>query len=261
MKARMFYFVFAISLLMVLAGCGKKEEEKKAEETAAAPATPIDMATVGDVSGKVTLDGAPPAFKAINMTAEPYCMKAHTSPVYPQEVVTGEGGSLANVIVYVKEGLGDRAFDVPKEAVQLDQKGCMYDPHVVALMAGQELQVVNSDQTTHNIHPMPKDNREWNKSQPPGASPLEDTFARQEITIPVKCNVHPWMKSYIAVFKHPYFAVTGKNGSFDLKNLPPGSYTIEAWHEKYGTSDQQVTIGPKESKTVTFTFKAVASGD
>ncbi len=259
MKARMFYVVFAASLLLVLAGCGKKEEEKKAEEAPAA-ATPIDMATVGDVSGKVTLDGAPPTFKPINMSAEPYCTKAHTSPVYPQEVVTGEGGALANVIVYVKDGLGDRAFDVPKEPVVLDQKGCMYDPHVIALMAGQEFQVVNSDQTTHNIHPMPKDNREWNKSQPPGATPIDDTFARAEVTIPVKCNVHPWMKSYIAVFKHPYFGVTGRSGSFDLKNLPAGTYTIEAWHEKYGTVDQQVTIGPKESKTITFTFKA-ASGD
>ena len=259
MKTRMFYVVFAASLLLLLAGCGKKEE-KKGEEAPAAAASPIDMATVGEVSGKVTLDGPPPTFKPINMSAEPYCTKAHATPVYPQEVVTGEGGALANVIVYVKEGLGDRTFDVPKEPVVLDQKGCMYDPHIIALMAGQQFQVVNSDQTTHNIHPMPKDNREWNKSQPPGATPIDDTFARAEVTIPVKCNVHPWMKSYIAVFKHPYFGVSGKSGSFDLKNLPPGTYTIEAWHEKYGTVDQQVTVGPKESKTITFTFKA-ASGD
>jgi len=137
----------------------------------------------------------------------------------------------------------------------------MYDPHVIALMTGQPLSVKNSDQTTHNIHPMPKDNRDWNKSQAPGASPIDDSFARAELAIPVKCNVHPWMKSYIFVFKHPYYAVTGKDGKFELKGLPPGTYTIEAWQEKFGTVDQTVTIGAKESKPVTFTFKAAASGD
>jgi plastocyanin len=261
MKFRMFYFVLAAALVFEF-GCGKKETEKAAEGSAPAPAAaPIDMATVGDVSGAVTLEGVPPPFKPINMSAEPYCTKAHSSPVMPEEVVTGAKGALANVIVYVKDGLGDRSFDAPKEPVELDQKGCMYLPHVVALMAGQDLKVVNSDQTTHNIHPMPKDNREWNKSQPPGATPIEDTFARAEVAIPVKCNVHPWMKSYIAVFKHPYFIVTGKDGTFDLKNVPPGTYTLEAWHEKYGTVDQQVTVGAKESKTVTFAFKASGSGD
>ena len=261
MKSKLFPIVLVAALAVMLSSCGKKETQQPAEQKApAAAAMPIDMATVGEVTGTVTLDGAPPTFRPINMSAEAYCVKAHSTPVMPQDVVVGEKGALANVIVYVKDGLGDRTFDVPKQPVQLDQKGCMYDPHIVALMAGQELQVVNSDQTTHNIHPMPKDNREWNKSQPPGAAPLEDTFARAEVSIPVKCNVHPWMKSYIAVFKHPYFQVTGKNGAFDLKNLPPGTYTLEAWHEKYGTSDQTVTIGPKESKTVTFVFKA-ASGD
>ncbi len=122
-------------------------------------------------------------------------------------------------------------------------------------MAGQNLEVVNDDQTTHNIHPIPKDNREWNKSQPPGAPPIIESFARGEVCIPVKCNVHPWMKSYIAVFKQPYFIVTGPDGSFDLKDLPPGTYTMEAWQEKYGTMDQQVTVGPKESKTVNFDFQ------
>jgi Carboxypeptidase regulatory-like domain len=132
----------------------------------------------------------------------------------------------------------------------------MYDPHVIAVMTGQNIEVKNDDQTTHNIHPMPKDNREWNKSQPPGAAPISDSFARAENAIPVKCNVHPWMKSYIAVFKHPYFAVTGKDGSFQLPNLPPGEYTVEAWHEKLGTMTQKITVAAGESKTVDFTFKA-----
>ena len=133
---------------------------------------------------------------------------------------------------------------------------------MLALQTAEPLQVVNSDQTTHNIHPVPKDNREWNESQPPGAPPIMQSFARPEVTIPVKCNVHPWMKAYIAVFDNPYYAVTGKDGSFTIKNVPPGTYTVTAWHESYGSQDQSVTVGPSESKTVTITYKAKsASGD
>jgi hypothetical protein len=144
--------------------------------------------------------------------------------------------------------------------VPLEQKGCMYDPHVVALMVGQTFEVKNDDQTTHNIHPMPKDNREWNKSQAPGTSPIDESFARPEIAIPVKCNVHPWMKSYIFVFKNPYYAVTTKDGKFELKGLPPGTYTLEAWQERYGTVDQTVTVPAKGNATVAFAFKP-GSGD
>jgi len=258
-----FSIAFAAALATALVSCGgKKETTETAPSAPAGPAaTPIDMSTVGAVTGTVKLDGTPPQPRRINMAAEPSCAAAHPTPSMDEEVVAGTGGALGNVIVYVKEGLGNRTFETPKTPVTIDQKGCTYVPHVVALMAGQTLDVKNNDKVTHNIHPVPKVNREWNKSQPPGAGDIEDTFAREEIAIPVKCNVHPWMKSYIAVFKNPYFQVTGKDGAFDLKNLPPGTYTIEAWHEKYGTSDQTVTIGPKESKTVSFVFKAAAAGD
>ncbi len=261
MKARYAWcVVIAAALAFTLVSCGKKETTETAPAGSAAPAaTPIDMSTVGAVSGTVKLDGTPPKPKKINMAAEPSCAAQHTAtPATDEEVVVGDGGALGNVIVYVKEGLGNRTFERPKTPVTIDQKGCTYAPHVIALQAGQALDVVNSDKVTHNIHPVPKFNREWNKSQPPGAGNLEETFTREEVAIPVKCNVHPWMKSYVAVLKNPYFQVTGKNGSFDLKNLPPGTYTIEAWHEKYGASDQTVTIGPKESKTVNFVFKATA---
>lgn len=264
MKARYgFALVSAGLLATLLVSCGKKEEsaETSAPAPAAAPAAPVDTATAGSVTGSVKLEGAAPKARKINMAADAYCSSQHPSGASDEEVVTDAGGDLANVIVYVKEGLGNRTFDVPKTPVELSQKGCMYTPHVIALMAGQNLAVVNADKTTHNIHPVPKNNREWNKSQQVGAPNIEDAFAREEVSIPVKCNIHPWMKSYIAVFKNPYFQVTGANGSFDLKNLPPGTYTIEAWHEKYGTSDQTVTIGPKESKAVSFTFKATAAGD
>jgi plastocyanin len=257
MKGRWLYFACAAALVASLAACGKKQsEETKSEAPAATAPTPIDMATVGEITGTVKLDGTPPKAMVIKMAAEPYCASANKAPVYSQDVVVGDKGALENVVVYVKEGLGNRAFEVPKQPVELDQQGCTYHPHIVALMAGQPFDVINSDKTTHNIHPLPKDNREWNESQPPGAGPIIKEFAREEVAITVKCNVHPWMKAYIAVFKNPYFAVTGKDGTFTIKNLPPGSYTIEAWQEKYGTTDQQVTIGPKESKSVDFAFKA-----
>jgi hypothetical protein len=192
------------------------------------------------------------------MDAEPTCAKQHSGAITEETVVVGEKGALADVVVYVKDGLGNRTFDTPKEPVVIDQKGCIYTPHVVALQTNQPLKVTNSDPTSHNIHPVPQNNKEWNKSQAPGAAPIEESFSREEVAIPVKCNVHPWMKSWIAVFKHPYFQVTKKDGSFHLHNLPPGEYTIVAWHGELGTSEQKVTIGPKESKTIEFVFKAQA---
>ena len=264
MNTKFFQIALASALALAIVGCGgsKKEETPAAAPAAASSATKtVDQATAGSVTGSVTLDGKAPAAKPINMSAEPYCQKAHSTPVVPPEVVVGDKGALANVVVFVKDSLGEYVFQTPSSPEVLNQQGCMYDPHVIALMAGQPLSVKNSDQTTHNIHPMPKDNRDWNKSQAPGAAPIDDSFARAELAIPVKCNVHPWMKSYIFVFKHPYDSVTGKDGKFELKGLPPGTYTIEAWQEKYGTQDQTVTIGSKESKAVTFTFKAAASGD
>jgi hypothetical protein len=147
----------------------------------------------------------------------------------------------------------------PTTPVTIDQKGCQYHPHVLALMTDQSLQVINSDPVAHNIHPVPKDNREWNQSMPPGAAPIDQDFARPEVAIPVKCNIHPWMKMYVAVFGNPYFEVTGKDGSFDIKNVPPGTYTLTAWQERYGTIEQSVTVQPKESMSVTLSFKADAN--
>lgn len=256
------YVLFAAALAFFLLSCGKKETTETAPATGASAGKTVDVATAGSITGIVRLDGAPPKPRRINMAAEPNCAKQHSEPVLDEQVVTGPGGALANVIIYVKGDLAGYTFQVPTSPMTIDQKGCMYTPHVLALGASQPLQVINSDPTTHNIHPAPKDNREWNESQPPGAAPIEKTFAREEVAIPVKCNVHPWMKAYIAVLNNPYFAVTGKDGKFEIKNLPPGTYTIEAWQELYGTSDQSVTIGPKESKTVEFAFKATsAAGD
>jgi plastocyanin len=215
--------------------------------------SPSEGATV---KGTVKFQGTVPPQKRINMASDPSCAKQHATPVFAQEIMTDSKGNLQNVIVFVSEGLGDRKFDPPAQPVVIDQKGCMFFPHVLALRANQPLEMINNDSTAHNIHPIPTNNREWNKAELPG-SKLAETFPREEIAIPVKCNVHPWMRGYVAVFKHPYFAVTGKDGSFDLSNLPPGTYTVEAWHEKFGTSTQKITIGANETKNIDFVFKSL----
>jgi plastocyanin len=206
------------------------------------------------VKGMVKFEGAAPKGTRIDMSQDPLCAKQHPTPATTEEVVVGADGGLANVVVYVSDGLTSHDFQLPAQPAVLEQKGCQYKPHVLALQANQKLNVVNSDETTHNIHPSPNNNREWNMTQPHGM-PLEQTFAREEIAIPVKCNVHPWMRGYIAVFKHPYFAVSDKNGNFELKGLPPGTYTITAWQEKLGTRTQKVTVGGSEAKTLDFAFK------
>jgi plastocyanin len=241
--------LLALSLLL-LAGCSKKESATNEEQPAAPKATPIDPTTVGSISGAIKFSGTAPKPAKIDMSQDPACKGTNVA-----ETIDVENGNLANVFVYVKDGLGDRTFDVPKDAVTIDQQGCRYHPHVIGVMAGQPVKIINSDDTTHNIHPTPQNNREWNESQPPKAAPIEKSFAREEIMLPVKCNQHPWMKMYINVVKSPFFAVTGKDGKYELKGLPPGDYTIAAVQEKLGEQTQKVTVGPKEAKTVDLTFK------
>jgi len=220
------------------------------------PTVSADTGNETRVIGKVTLSGPAPADPIINMATDPLCSKMHPKPAMTEDVVLGPENAVANVLVYVSEGLGNHTFDAPKQPAVLEQKGCQYHPHVIALMAGQKFVVQNNDPTTHNIHPLPLNNREWNQSQAQGVPPIEATFGREEIAIPVKCNIHPWMKGYIAVFKHPYFAVTGKDGGFVLKDLPPGNYTISAWHEKLGTLTQKVTVAANQVSETKFVFES-----
>ena len=255
MKIKVSLMIGSSALLGIalLAGCGNKETaEQPAATPAAAPAaTPIDPATAAIVSGTAKFDGAAPKPAKIDMSQDGNCQGSNTA-----ENVVVNGGNLENVFVYVKEGLGNRAFDVPKNAVELVQSGCRYKPHVLGVMAGQTIKIVNGDPTTHNIHPTPKDNREWNESQAPKAAPLEKTFAREEVMLPVKCNQHPWMRMFVNVVKTPFYAVTGPDGKFEIKGLPPGDYTLAFVHEKLGEQDQKVTLAAKDSKTVDATFKS-----
>ncbi len=206
----------------------------------------------GTVSGKVTYEGTPTKSKPIDMSKEPTCARMYSTPQFAESVVTGAGNSLENVVVYVSAGAPDDA--PPSNAATFTQKGCRYIPHVLAFQVNQEIKINNEDQTLHNVHPLSKLNREWNKSEPPGTPPISERYDKPEF-IPVKCNVHPWMRGTFAVLKNSHFAVTGEGGSFSLANLPPGKYTITAWHETYGEQSQQVTITGSETKTVNFVFK------
>jgi hypothetical protein len=244
-----------MTALLLLAGCGGGEPAAEApkEEAATTQAyVEVDPATAATVMGKVSFTGTAPSAPAINMSAEPECKGLHSGAVHP-EVYAVSDGMLGNVFVWVKSGL-QGAFRPPDTAVQLDQKGCIYSPHVLAVQTNQNLEVTNSDPMTHNVHPLPTVNREWNKSQTPGAPPIDYKFPRQEIMLPVKCNIHPWMRSYISVVDHPFFAVSGADGSFTIKGLPPGTYTIEAIHESLGSKEASVTVGDAESKEVSFNF-------
>ena len=246
-----------VAVFGLAVGCGGGGEEAGTTKEEAPAKTAeyfkVDPATAATVTGKVTFEGTPPKEPPINMSAEPDCLKLHGTPVYPK-VVDVTDGNLANVFVWVKAGLEGKTFEPPTAPAKLDQKGCLYNPHVVALQTNQPFEVTNDDPFTHNVHPLPKVNREWNKSQPAGSSPVDNKFPRQELMIAVKCNIHPWMRSYISVVDHPFFAVSAADGTFTIKGLPPGTYTIEAIHESLGSKESSVTVGNSESKEVDFNF-------
>jgi len=246
----------ALVISASLAACSSKQQPESQEAAPNAPTATVDPATAGTITGTVTLNGAPPEAHPIIMSAAPECAKLHSSPPTYPEVVTGDNGALADVAVYVKSGLGNYRFDAPSAPAVLDQAGCMYEPHVLGLMVHQTLRVQNTDSIEHNVHPVPHQNKAWNKSQPIGGGPIDSSFEHPELAIRVLCNLHPWMRAYLFVFSHPYFDVTTKSGAFALKNLPPGTYTIEAWQEKYGTQDQTVTLAPHQSAQMSFTFQS-----
>ena len=241
---------FTAAAALTVAACGRSEE---APPPPAAVSNPVDPATAGAITGLVKFEGTPPAAEPISMDSDPYCEKQPQNRT--ETVVVGGGSGLENVFVYVKDGLGDRVFPVPSTAVVLDQKGCRYVPRVLGIQVGQPLELRSSDNTLHNIHAVPQQNREFNRALQLTGMKHTHTFTAKEVMVPFKCDVHKWMNAYVGVLDHPFHAVTTGNGRFELKGLPPGTYTIEAWHEKLGTQTQMVTIGEKQTSDVAFTFK------
>ena len=220
----------------------------------------VNAAGEGKITGSVKLSGTAPHMRGIDMSKDPYCSKAHESnPAKMENVIVGSGGGLANVVLYLSEGLmGNELNAVPSTEPTFTQKNCMYSPHVLAMDVNQKFKVTTEDQTTHNIHPMPAPgggNIGWNKSQPPGAPPIETSWKNQEVAVTVKCNIHPWMHGWHVVVKGPY-STTDESGNYTINNVPPGNYTVTAWQEEYGTQTQKVTVAAGKPGTADFTFKA-----
>src|SRR5262245_23148996 len=251
-------------LALSVVACGGSEPASKSSAPGSPAATPagqkVDTATAGEIKGVVAFEGTAPKNEPIKMNADPVCLKEAKGPQSQETwTVGGDGKTLGNVFVYVKDGLGNFVFDTPTESVKLDQKECRYHPHVFGVRVNQPVEIVNSDPTLHNIHALPKSNSEFNNGQPIQGMKMSHTFTAKEVMVPFKCDVHGWMNAYVGVLDHPYFAVTGPDGAFSLKSLPPGTYTVEAWHEKLGAQTQSVTLGAKETKDANFAFKAPAA--
>jgi len=245
-------------MIIVLAGCSgtATKAPETAKPAAAAPVYfKVDPGTAGTLKGTVKYQGRKPARKAIDMSGDPACVEAHHGKAYDESLVVNSNGTLANVFVYVKRGLEGKTFEVPTTPVTIDQRGCWFRPRIIGIQTGQALEVTNSDPVTHNIHPLAQVNREWNHSQGQGDAPLSRKFIKPEVMIRVKCNIHSWMRAYIGVLDHPYFAVTGSDGAYEIKNLPPGDYVIEAWQENLGTQEQSVSVAPSGKVETNFNFK------
>jgi plastocyanin len=250
-----------LATAIVACGGGSSGTSNTSASPEAPAATPagqkVDTSKAGEVKGTVAIEGMPPKNEAIKMNADPVCVRENKDPQFQETyTVSDDGKTLGNVFVYVKDGLGNYVYDTPTTPAKIDQKQCRYHPHVFGMRVGQPLEIINSDPTLHNIHALPKGNAEFNTGQPIQGMKTTHTFTAKEVMVPFKCDVHGWMNAYVGVLDHPYYAVTEKDGKFSLKDLPAGSYTIEAWHEKLGTQDQKVSLGEKETKEVNFTFKA-----
>jgi plastocyanin len=244
--------------LLVLAStllvCACSSHPEADHQEAAIPIATVDEANGGTISGKVIYMGDKPAMPAIDMSANPMCERQHPTPERAETVVINANGMIRYAFVWIKEGLPKARWIPPQTNVVLDQNGCVYRPHALALMVGQQLEIDNSDPVNHNVHAEAQINVPWNESQPPQADKKFKTFAREEIWFPVTCGVHPWMRAFLSVVSHPFFAVTGEDGTFTLKGVPPGSYTVEAIQEKFGRKTVQVTVAARESKTLDFTY-------
>ncbi len=252
-----------LSLLALGSACGgaKAPDTNQPAGDAGATATAYSGPT-GTINGVISYNGTPPAPKKIDTTADPVCGQKNPNLMTDDTIV--KDGKLANVFVYVKEGsveggkkITDFAWATPATAARLDQNGCHYVPHVMGVLVNQKISITNSDATQHNIHPTPKLNQEWNQTQSAGQGPIEKSFARPEVLIPVKCNQHPWMKAYIGVMRHPLFSVSGEDGAFEITGVPAGTYTVVAWREGGAAGTEktmQVTVPANGNAKADFAF-------
>ena len=245
-----------VTVMATLATGGCSREEGSARKPAAGPT--VDAATAGAINGSVRLDGTPPPSSTVDVSSAGDC--AQGSKTVPAGDVLVKDGKVQNAVVYVKDGLAAHGFTPSDTPVVIDQKGCLFEPRIAAAQTGQPVKFLNSDPLAHNVHGLPDKSPPWNFSLGVKGASRNVTIDKPERFIAVKCDIHPWMRGYLGVFEHPYFAVTGADGRFTLPNLPPGNYVVEAWHERFGTKTANVTVGAKETKTVDFTFGPAAAG-
>ena len=246
----------AVCLALAVVACGSSTSEPGPPAPAAAPTeNPVDPATAVTITGTVRFEGTQPKPDPIVMESDPYCADRNRNAM-TSRVVVGTGGGLQNVFVHVKAGLGTLRFPVPAAPVVLDQQNCAYVPRVFGIQVGQPLEILNSDSTLHNIHAMPEANREFNRGQSMQGQKDTHIFSAAEVMVPFKCDVHRWMNAWVGILEHPFYAVTAADGTFELKGLPPGTYTIEAWHETLGRQTETVTIGARQIGTLSFRFGA-----
>jgi plastocyanin len=215
----------------------------------------VTFCFAGDIQGKISFDGKAPKMKSLRMDADPVCVANNTVVPRREWLILDENNGIKNVLVFVKESSNkslEGEFNAPENPAVIDQNGCVYVPHVLGVMVGQKLDILNSDGTLHNIHALPKVNKEFNKAMPRSKKRMTVQFDKSEAPFKVKCDVHPWMGAFIGVFEHPYFAVTDDDGSYVISGLEPGDYVIEAWHERLGSQTANVTVGDSAAN---FTFK------
>lgn len=243
-----------LGLATLLVACGGGDTAPTTKRTA----TPLDLSTTGTIRGEVTFNGTPPPMKELAVRSFPGCASEGDGPVLSGDALVKDG-RVQNAFVYIKSGLGDRVFAIPETAVEIDQKGCIYVPRVVGAQVGQQVLYKNSDTIMHNVHALPTQAQGFNMILANKGMSRAVQLERAEIMIPVRCDVHPWMQSYVGIVDHPYFAVTGADGRFELKQVPPGTYTVAVWHERFGTKDANVTVAPKGDQTLTFALSATSA--
>ena len=242
---------FLATPLLLLVACSDHSQPKASVNL---PLAQIDTATTGVINGRVNFQGDAPIMPAIDMASNPNCEKQHPAPFKAETVVVNSNHTLRYAYIRIKDGLPHARWNPPPEPAKLEQTGCVYGPHVLGIMQGQQLEILNNDPVNHNVHAESVVNPAWNESQPPRAEHKFKVFNSGEVLFPMTCSVHPWMRSWVAVSPHPYFAVTGDDGTFTIKGVPPGTYTVEAAHEKYGKKEGKLTLAPNGTASIDFSY-------